>query len=130
MNTFHDFSDLGELLRVLPARLRLVADYVSREDALEREAAAELLDECAARLEAQRDRLARCNADVLHASWWPCPQPGRCAMPNPLEQRVEALERKMADLDAMLESLLACAQRLSDAVDTPESVSTTEVRHD
>ena len=26
MNTFHDFSDLGELLRVLPARLRLVAD--------------------------------------------------------------------------------------------------------
>ena len=52
---------------VLPARLRLVADYVSREDALEREAAAELLDECAARLEAQRDRLARCNADVLHA---------------------------------------------------------------
>lgn len=25
MNTFHDFSDLGELLRVLPARLRLVA---------------------------------------------------------------------------------------------------------
>ena len=30
-------------------------------------AAAELLDECAARLEAQRDRLARCNADVLHA---------------------------------------------------------------
>ena len=52
MNTFHDFSDLGELLRVLPARLRLVADYVSREDALEREAAAELLDECAARLEA------------------------------------------------------------------------------
>ena len=29
MNTFHDFSDLGELLRVLPARLRLVADYVS-----------------------------------------------------------------------------------------------------
>ena len=44
MNTFHDFSDLGELLRVLPARLRLVADYVSREDALEREAAAELLD--------------------------------------------------------------------------------------
>ena len=53
MNTFHDFSDLGELLRVLPARLRLVADYVSREDALEREAAAELLDECAARLEAR-----------------------------------------------------------------------------
>ena len=52
MNTFHDFSDLGELLRVLPARLRLVADYVSREDALEREAAAELLDECAAQLEA------------------------------------------------------------------------------
>ena len=57
MSTFHDFSELGELLRVLPARLRLVADYVSREDALEREAAAELLDECAARLEAQRDRL-------------------------------------------------------------------------
>ena len=25
MNTSHDFSDLGELLRVLPARLRLVA---------------------------------------------------------------------------------------------------------
>ncbi|MDM8330269.1 hypothetical protein QUW42_08215 [Desulfovibrio piger] len=51
-------------------------------------------------------------------------------MPNPLEQRVEALERKTADLDAMLESLLACVQRLSDAVDTPESASTTEVRHD
>ena len=30
-------------------------------------------------------------------------------MPNPLEQRVEALERKTADLDAMLESLLARA---------------------
>ena len=54
MNTFHDFSDLGELLRVLPARLRLVADYLAREDALEREAAAELLDECAARLEIRR----------------------------------------------------------------------------
>lgn len=67
MNTFHDFSDLGELLRVLPARLRLVVDYLVREDALEREAAAELLDECAARLESQRDLLAQCNADVLHA---------------------------------------------------------------
>ena len=72
MNTFHDFSELGELLRVLPARLRLVADYVFREDALEREAAAELLDECAAQLEAQRDRLARCNADVLHAQGCGC----------------------------------------------------------
>lgn len=51
-------------------------------------------------------------------------------MPNPLEQRVEALERKTADLDAMLERLLACVQRLRDAVDTPESASTTEVRHD
>lgn len=28
MNTFHDFSDLGELLRVLPARLRLVMSPV------------------------------------------------------------------------------------------------------
>ena len=51
-------------------------------------------------------------------------------MPSPLEQRVEALERKTADLDAMLESLLACVQRLSAAVDTPESASTAEVRHD
>ena len=67
MTTSYDLSELQALLHTLPARLRLVADYVSREDALEREAAAELLDECATRLEAQRDRLARCNADVLHA---------------------------------------------------------------
>ena len=67
MNTPHDFSELRDLLHTLPARLRLVADYVAREDTLEREAAAELLGECAAQLEAQRDRLARCNADVLHA---------------------------------------------------------------
>lgn len=57
MNTSHDFSELRDLLHTLPARLRLVADYVAREDALEREAAAELLGECAAQLEAQRDRL-------------------------------------------------------------------------
>ena len=57
MNTSHDFSELRGLLHTLPARLRLVADYVFREDALDREAAAELLDECATRLEAQRDRL-------------------------------------------------------------------------
>ena len=61
MTTSYDLSELQALLHTLPARLRLVADYVSRE------AAAELLDECATRLEAQRDRLARCNADVLHA---------------------------------------------------------------
>lgn len=50
MNTSHDFSELRDLLHTLPARLRLVADYVAREDALEREAAAELLGECAAQL--------------------------------------------------------------------------------
>ena len=66
-NTSLDFSELRDLLHSLPARLRLVADYVAREDAQEREAAAALLDECATRLEAQRDRLSRCNADVLHA---------------------------------------------------------------
>ena len=32
-------------------------------------------------------------------------------MPSPLEQRVEALERQLADMQAMLESLLACVQR-------------------
>lgn len=67
MNTSHDFSELRDLLHTLPARLRLVADYVARKDALEREAAAELLDECAARLEAQRDRLTRCSEDLHHA---------------------------------------------------------------
>ena len=51
MTTSYDLSELQALLHTLPARLRLVADYVSRE------AAAELLDECATRLEAQRDRL-------------------------------------------------------------------------
>ena len=61
------FQRSWRIAAVLPARLRLVADYVSHEDALEREAAAALLDECAARLEIQRDRLSRCNADVLHA---------------------------------------------------------------
>ena len=44
MTTSYDLSELQALLHTLPARLRLVADYVSREDALER-------------LEAQRDRL-------------------------------------------------------------------------
>lgn len=62
MNTVPDFSDLDDLLYRLPARLRLVADYLSREDVLEREAAADLLDECAARLERRRERLAQCNA--------------------------------------------------------------------
>ena len=52
MTTSYDLSELQALLHTLPARLRLVADYVSREDALEREAAAELLDECATRLPA------------------------------------------------------------------------------
>lgn len=32
-------------------------------------------------------------------------------MPSPLELRVEVLERQMADMQAMLESLLAHAQR-------------------
>ena len=50
-------------------------------------------------------------------------------MPNPLEQRVEALERKTADLEARLESLLACVQRLSGSADTAEDPATTEVRH-
>lgn len=67
MNTSHDFSELRDLLHTLPARLRLVADYVAREDALEREAAAELLGECAAQLEAQRDRLTRCSEDLHHS---------------------------------------------------------------
>ena len=62
MTTSYDLSELQALLHTLPARLRLVADYVSREDALEREAAAELLDECATRLEAQRDPFRRCLA--------------------------------------------------------------------
>lgn len=51
-------------------------------------------------------------------------------MPNPLEQRVEALERKTADLEAMLESLLACVQHLSGSADTAEDPATTEVRHE
>ena len=35
MTTSYDLSELQALLHTLPARLRLVADYVSREDALE-----------------------------------------------------------------------------------------------
>ena len=39
-------------------------------------------------------------------------------MPSLLEQRVEALERQLADMQAMLESLLACVQRQqADAVE-------------
>lgn len=81
-NTSLDFSELRDLLHSLPARLRLVADYVAREDALEREAAAALLDECAARLEIQRDRLSRCNDDVLHTLGGGC---RLVAMPMPQE---------------------------------------------
>ena len=77
MTTSYDLSELQALLHTLPARLRLVADYIFREDALEREAAAELLDECATRLEAQRDRLTLFGAALQ--------EPPECACrPTPI----------------------------------------------
>lgn len=51
-------------------------------------------------------------------------------MPSPLEQRVEALERQLADMQAMLESLLDYVQRQSRAAGTSEAPAATEARHE
>lgn len=49
-------------------------------------------------------------------------------MPS-LEQRVEALERQMADLQAMLESLLDCMRQQRADMPPAQGTDATEARH-